>query len=770
MLKRYPFFLFLIAIFPVFAFAQNGVLRGQVVDATTKQSLPGVTILVVNTTRGAVTDVDGNFVIDKLVPNSYSIRATFVGYDPVIKTDVVIQPSRPTVLNIEMAESATETSVTIQANTFTPPADAPTSLKTLSAEEIRRTPGGQNDISRSLLSVPGVSTGADNRNDLLVRGGGPGENAYFLDGIEIPQINHFATQGATGGPLGMLNVDFMANTEFYTGGFPARYGDALSSLLVIENRPGSPDKVAGDFTVGASETALNLDGPLPNGKGNWFISGRRSYLEFLFKVLGLPFTPNYWDFQTKVEYNLDKNNRISFIGLGAIDDLKFLPLTDPSITTQEIANRLLDNDQWSYTNGVVWRHLYKDGFFNLALSRSMNDFRFEDLDNSTQKVALSNHSQEAENRLRLDADKKVSKSVTLGYGGGATYSRIASDFFQKASTTIPFDIKFNNTLLLWKTFAYGQAVLKNMNGKLTTTLGLRYDGNSFLKKQYISPRFSTSLAASPTVTLNVAVGQFTQSPEYLTLAVKDAQDKYVNQDLSYIKVMQYIGGIGWQARPSLRLSVEGFYKGYSNYPVSKADPRISLANLGGDFGFVGAEPLLSVGKGRAYGLEVFAQKKMVEKLYGLASYSLVWSEFTGQDGVYKPSNWDIRHTLAFTGGYKLGRKWEFGAKWRYTSGNPFTPFDLAKSAAQFPITGQGVHDYSRLNTERMPPYHRLDFRVDRRFFFKRVNGVVYMDIQNLYARTNLYGYNYTNDPAYPDHKRPTEQIGLLPTIGLSIEF
>lgn len=753
---------------PFTVWAQTGAIRGTIADAVTKQPLPGVTILVSGTTLGAVTDVDGAFSIERIPVGVVSLRVSFIGYNPVTKTDVVVQTSRPTLVSIELEEAVSEAAqVTIQASIFAPKSDAPTSIRTISAEEIRRTPGGQGDISRTLLSLPGVISGADNRNDLLVRGGGPGENAYFLDGIEIPQINHFATQGATGGALGMVNVDFIASTDFYSGGFPARYGDALSSLLIIDNRPGSPDRMAGDFTISAADAGLNLDGPLGN-KGNWFFSARRSYLQFLFQAIGLPILPSYWDFQTKLEYNLDKNNRISFIGLGAIDNFEFDVPDDPTFEQEEIVARIFDNDQWNYTNGLTWRHLIKDGFVNVALSRSMNEFRFADKNEQTGDYVFQNTSQEAENRLRIDADKRLSKQLTLGFGGGTTFARAATAFTQKPTPSTPYELNFNTSIKLWKNFAYAQAIAKSADGKLTSTLGLRYDGNSFLKAHELSPRLSAAYTFAPNWTLSASVGVFNQSPEYLTMAVQQ-NGVYVNQNLPYIKTMHYISGLAWQARPSLRLSVEGFYKDYRNYPVSKAS-GLSLANLGGDYGFVGAEPVEAIGKGRAYGLELFAQKKMVERFYGLASYAMVWSEFSDKNGTYAPSNWDIRHAFSLTGGYRIGKKWEIGAKWRITSGYPFTPYDLAKSAQEYPITGRGVQDFSRLNTERMPGYQRLDVRVDRRFFFSKWNGVVYLDIQNVYNHQNLFSYTYTQDPAYPDHLRPSEQISFLPNIGFSIEW
>lgn len=766
-------FLFLLLFMPVSLLAQRGTISGQVVDKVSQEPLIGVNILLLNTTIGVASDVNGKFSLSNVPIGTYSLRVTYLGYEPRLLTDVVVQPSRPTVLQIELQETAVQSDeIIVTANPFEIPADAPLSFKTLSAEEVRRTPGGQGDISRSLLSLPGVIGGVDNRNDLLVRGGGPGENAYILDGIEIPQINHFPTQGATGGPLGLLNVDLIADTEFLTGGFPARYGDALSSMLSIKNRQGSPDGIAGDFTVSAADAGLNLDGTIGK-KGNWIFSARRSYLQFLFDAIGLPFLPAYWDFQTKVEYDLNTNNRLTFVGIGAIDDLTLNPPDDPNdYEAREIADLIFDNDQWSYTNGLVWRHLFKNGFMNVALSRSMNEFRFQDDNKQNGTLLFKNVSQESEDKLRIDVDKKITRRITLGYGGGATRGRLAIDLFQKATAenNFPQDLSLSDELELAKTFAYVQSILRSKTGKSTATVGLRYDGNTFLDKHYISPRFSATTDLTDKLAANVAIGTFRQSPEYLSMSVKNQQGTYVNQSLPYLKANHFIGGFAYQARPALRLSAEGFYKTYSDYPVLLSDPRISLANLGGDFGFVGGEALSGVGKGRAYGFELFAQRKFVDKFYYLASYTFSNSEFTGQDGVYKPSNWDIRHSVSFTAGYKLGRKWELGAKWRYLSGAPFTPFDPVRSAQSYAINGRGVADYSRLNSERLPAYHRLDFRADRRFFFNKWNGVVYIGFQNVYNNDNISGYRYTEDPALPNKLRPSGGVTFLPNIGISVEF
>lgn len=763
------------------AFAQTGTLRGTVVDATTQQPLPGVNVALADTSRGTATDAQGRFEITGLAPGTYALRATFVGYAPQTKAEIVVRSSRPTQVSFALRETAEALSeVVVQASSFADAPEAPTSVQTLGPEAVRRTPGGQNDVSRTLLSLPGVTGGVDNRSDLLVRGGGPSENAYFLDGIRIPQINHFATQGATGGALGLLNVDFIEETTFYTGGFPARYGDALSSVLAVENRAGSPGAIAGDFTLGAVEAALTLDGPLPTAGGasdtegvsNWIFSVRRSYLQFLFRALGLSIRPSYWDAQAKVEQDLGPSDRLTFVGVGALDDFDIAPPEEGDFEAQETARRVLDNDQWSYTAGLAWRHLLESGVVTTALSRSATDFQFSGEDPDGEAV-IRNGSRETETRLRTDADFRLGRAVSLGIGGGVLRGHVETRFFERARPGTPFDddLAFRSDLGLWRGFAYAQAATRWLGGRLTFAPGVRLSATSFLDTPlYVSPRLSASFALSPQWTLNASTGVFQQAPEYIALAVRGDEGDFVNDRLPFLRADHYVAGLEWQPAASVRLTLEGFYKDYDRYPVSASDPRISLANLGGGFGFVGAEPLRGTGEGRTYGAELFAQKKLTERVYGLAAYTLGWSEFAGADGALRPSSWDVRHTVALTGGYRIGARWEVGAKWRFLSGRPYTPFDPEASAAEYAITGRGVPDYDRLNARRVPAYHRLDIRLDRRFAFEGWNAVVYLDVQNVYNRTNVFDYRYTEDPSVEGNRRAVDNVGRLPNFGFSVEW
>ena len=757
--------------------APSAALRGRVLDAVTRAPVSGADVVVSGEAAGGVakrvlTDAEGRFAVTRLTPGMVVAEVGFLGYRPALVPEVVVQASRPTYVEVLLERQAIEVEgLVVRAGAFRIPDAAPTSVRLLAAEELRRTPGGLQDVSRTLLSLPGVLGGVDNRNDLLVRGGGPGENAYYLDGIRIPQINHFATQGATGGGLGLVNVDFIRETEFFTGAFPVQYGDALSSVLLVENRPGSPDGVKGDFTLGASEAALTLDGPL-GPRGNWLFSARRSYLQFLFQALGLPIRPDYWDAQFRVEVEPTLRDRILLVGIGALDNFDIVaPEADDDFEDREIYERVLDNDQKSYTVGGSWRHLVGDGYLTTALSRSASDFRFAD-EGSDGAPVLSNRSVETDTRLTVDGEWARGAAWSLAFGGGAARVGLDTDFYQRATPggTLPADLRWDDALGLWKGWAYAQITRKTLGARLALTGGLRADVVSVLDEPLeLSPRASARFDLTPSVTLKASGGVFQQTPALLSLGVREGGER-VNLDLPQLRNRQLAAGAAWQATRALRVSAEAFWKSYERVPVLVADPRIALPNLGGDYGFVGAEPLSPTGTGRARGFELFAQQKLLGTTYLIGAYTLSWSEFSGEDGVLRPSSWDRRHALSLTGGYRPNTKWEFGAKLRVLSGLAYTPFDLERSAEEYALTGRGVLDWSRVGAARTPAYDRLDVRVERMFSFSSWNGILFLDVQNVTGRENVAGYSYTEDPAYPGRIRPQTSTTFLPTFGFSIEF
>jgi CarboxypepD_reg-like domain/TonB-dependent Receptor Plug Domain len=779
-----------------FLFSQTGIISGKVTDAATNEPLPYAVIFLQGTTKGANTDLEGKYSINGLEAGLYNVQVSLSGYKKGTAFEVQVSNVKPVELNFSLeAASITKDTVTIKASPFPKPAESPVSLRTIGSAEIERTPGGNRDISKTIQSLPGVASPPSFRNDIIIRGGAPNENRFFLDGIEIPNINHFATQGSSGGPVGLLNVNFIREVDFYSGAFPATRGNSLSSVFDFKMKDGNSKKLVTTFTLGSSDIGLTFDGPL--GKNSSFIlSARRSYLQFLFKALQLPFLPTYNDFQFKTKTQIGTKGELSFIGLGAVDQF-VLNLEENETDFQKyILDALPVSNQWNYMNGVTYRHFTETGSLFFVLSRNMLNntaTKYFRNDNSTEtNLLLKYKSQESENKFRFE-HTIYQENWKFSYGAGTELVRFTTETFQKISTSYGLvTLDFNSKLVFLKYAVFAQASRRLMNDKLSLSLGLRTDFNSYSSTmanplEQLSPRFSASYRMAEKWNINFNVGRYYQLPAYTVLGYRDSLDQLKNKqnEVTYIACNHLVAGIEYAPWENARITVEGFYKAYSNYPFILSD-SISLANLGADFGVIGNTEVKSISKGRSYGLEFLVQQKLYKGFYGIMAYTFVRSEFTVRDGSYKPSAWDNRHIVTLTSGKKFKKGWEMGVRWRFQGGAPYTPYDLNRSTliSVWDIAGTGLPDYSKLNTSRLQPSHQLDVRVDKKWFRPKYSLNLYLDIQN------IYNYKQTlqpvmvldrdangnpvvnpNDPSRYQVKYLENTNGILqPTIGIILEF
>ena len=301
--------------------AQTGVIKGKVFNKVSNEVIPFASIVIQGTTTGSAADENGLYEINNLQPGQYNLEASFVGFEKLVIYEIQVTNARAALVDFPMnEESKTLDEVVVSAsNTFFKSDEAPLSLRTIGITEIKRTPGGNRDISKVVRSLPGVASTPSFRNDIIIRGGAPSENTFYLDGIQIPVINHFQTQGSSGGPVGMINVDLLKEVNFYSGAFPANRGNTMSSVFDFQLKDGRTDKWAMNAIVGASDLGFTFDGPV-SSKSSLVLSIRRSYLKFLFSIFNLPFLPVYNDVQFKYKYKLNDKNQITLLGIGAIDD------------------------------------------------------------------------------------------------------------------------------------------------------------------------------------------------------------------------------------------------------------------------------------------------------------------------------------------------------------------------------------------------------------------------------------------------------------------
>lgn len=739
-----------------------GTVNGVVKDKDTQEILVGAAMTFTGTdTINTVSDENGNFSV-QLPVGKYNLETSYIGYNPFVLYNINLSSGNAQILQIELDPKSQELQeVVINAGKSVRATDMVTPLATqkLTAEEIKVNPGGNFDVSKVIQVLPGVAGGTTpNRNDIIVRGGGPSENVYYLDGIEIPVLNHFQTQGASGGATGILNVSFIQDVQLTSSAFNARYDNAMASTIVIKQRNGNPDKLSGNLRLSGTEFAAMLEGPL--GKKTTFMaSARRSYLQFLFKLLDLPIRPDYYDFQYKVNHKINNKTELTFIGIGAIDNFKLAVPKKSDANTEYInrANPLIN--QWNYTVGATLKHLVNDGYYNIALSRNMFFNGADRYENNASKTGHPSYvlgSHETENKLRFDMNK-FKNGWKYSYGIDAQYAKYDANIFN----TIKEEVKDNDGNIIspaitfssdtaidfFKFGAFGQIAKYFFDQKFLVSGGFRADLNTYTKDglnplRTLSPRASFSYIINNQWNISASVGSYYKLPVYTMLGYKDSSGTLANKDLKYTNSIHYTIGTEFVPRNDLRFTLEAFYKDYRNYPISLTS-GISYANIGTDYSAVGSDAFSSVGKGKVYGIEAYVQQKLVEKLFYIASATLYKSEFSGIDNQFRPSTWDYGFIASATFGYKFKKNWDIGLKYRIAGGQPYTPFDLAASTANYLTTGTGTYDYSQLNNKRLPIFNQLDLRVDKKFNFKKVSLDVFADFQNILLYKTPYLPKFT---------------------------
>jgi len=748
----------------IISFSQyQGIINGKVTDHETGQPVIGAIVELVESGSKTETGTSGEFEFKNVSYGTYRIKVTSLRYGALTQTDIVVLSARPSVVTVNLIPLSYSTEVIdVEDRYFQKASDESTSMYNLDFEEIRRAPGAVEDISRMVQSMPGVSAANDQRNDLIVRGGSPAENLVIIDGIEIPNINHYPTQGSSGGPIGMINVKFISNTDFSTGGFSSRYGDKLSSILDISFREGSRIRFLSDINLSSAGFGGVFEGPLFNKKGSFLISARKSYLNLIKGAIRLAAVPDYWDFNLKAVYDINKKNKLMLIGVGGIDKISFEG--EASDISDDNPYGKAKGNQEQYSAGLNWKSLFKKGYVKTVVSNSGSFYKYTNNDLVTDELIFDNDSHEFETHLKSELFYQLSPKNNIIFGASAKYIQIVNKLYLKADTSMfgdPFpetniDTKDN----FYKGAVFVQYTLKLLRDNLIINSGVRLDYFSALeKKNVVSPRFGVSFKITPVTTLSGSTGIYYQSPENVWLTTNPANNK-----LKYIKAIHYVAGIEHLFTPELRLAIEAYYKDYSDYPVSVKFPTYVLINGGAENGpnFVGEAT--SAGYGYIRGIDFSLHKKLTGNgFYGMINYSLAESRVTALEGGEKPGSFDYRHNLTIIAGYQITDDWLVGVKFRYTTGRPYTPFDIAAST----YYGRGISDFDDFNGARYKDYNRLDLRVDKKWNFKHLSIVTYFELQNVFNTQNVYNYFWNE---YKNVRGTIYQWAFLPVGGFSIQF
>ena len=789
MIKSNPF-LFLIPLLlsvELWGNTRWGKIEGKVYSSSGHQTIPYVSIAVLNGKEGTISDTSGSYSLPTRT-GFYRLQASAVGYETFISEEVEVIPGKTITLDLEISEK-TEIlkQLVVMPSVFRPNPVSPISVRTLGVQQLEKSPGGNRDISVVLQNLPGVGSSLSFRNDLLVRGGGPSENRFFLDGIEIPVLNHFSTQGASGGPVGMINIDLVREIDFFTGAFPAHRGNTLSSLMDISLRNGNLERWRFRASVGASDAGLSGDGPTGK-KSSLNVSVRYSYLQFLFSALELPFLPRYVDYQIKWKYNPTPNQELYLVSVGADDRFSLNKEANKTEAQRYTLDFIPINNQWNYTIGMGYKVYTTSGHWLGVLSRSMLQNRIFKYRNNIEEDSLLNldyRSTEAINKGRIEYTS-IQGSNRWVASAEVGFSRYNNKTFEKRESG---QIDYNSTMEI---YTYGLSVQRVQQwGRLKISAGIRADGTSYeenMQKMWrqFSPRLSLSYQLTSQWTMNLSGGRYFQLPPYTALGFRNEQRELLNQKkVDYIRSDQIGWGVEWRHSSTGELSFELFWKDYDRYPISLSD-SISLANKGGDFGVVGNELVQSSGIGRAYGMEILYRNTNWRNIDFSISYTLFKSEAAAFNKNYVATAWDNRHLLNIVASRKIRGNWYVGFKWRFVGETPYTPYDMERSSLKsvWNVRQTAALDYTRFNTRLLAPFHQLDIRVDKEWNFKRLKATAYIDIQNVYGKASDTRDIITvrspdgaimedpNDPSrYLLRSFPNEGRGsILPTIGVILNF
>ncbi len=754
-------------------------IRGRVLSSNTREPVGYATIYIKGLHEHyAVSDSTGFFVIESAPPGVMMLEASCIGYINEVSPEFLLASSN-SFIEIFMDEDISMLEgVTVRSTILERSKDSGPSKQIIGVGDIERIPGGNRDISRVIRSYPGVSfSPVGYRNDLIVRGGGPSENAFYLDGIEIPNINHFSTQGASGGPVGIINADLIEQVHFYTGALPVQFTSVLSSVMDIRLKNGDPYSNTLKATLGASEVGLSGSGHIGD-KTTYLFSIRESYLQFLFKFLGLPFLPNYLDGQVKLKFRLSPKDEIIFMAIGAIDRMR-LNTDEKGEEVEYMLSYLPVIEQNTYTVGASYTHYGNNNRVNAAISYSLyynRNFKYLNNDNSSlENLMYDIRSHERRFTVRIEDET------------GRRRWRFLSGINMNLMWYNNADLLSRSDLNLLNYSLYASSTYSAPDNTFTARLGIKCDGSTFSSEmsrfwKRVSPRILLSYSPLPQLTFNASSGIYYQLPPLTVLGYTE-DGNHVNSGIGYMKLFENSVGLKWNPSKSLVIGFEGFYKIYRDMPLSISD-GIPLACKGNDYGITGNEKVESVARGRAYGLEASLRLQIAEKLNLTGSATLYKSEYQSMNGEYYPSAWDNRFIVNCGGTYNFRNNWSAGAKFSLVGGAPYTPYDIEKSSLKvnWDKQGKAYPDYSKYNTLRLNSFPQLDVRVDKWFYFTKWSLGIYIDLQNILGSKLTQqdalmstGVIINGDSPYEEQQYlmkyiPQEAGSMVPTLGITVLF
>ncbi|MFQ5447910.1 MAG: TonB-dependent receptor domain-containing protein, partial [Saprospiraceae bacterium] len=758
---RYFILTILIVLFSALGHAQNPTqtIRGTVLDQQSETPLIGVNVELLGaaTLTGTVTDVDGSFVLPDAPVGRQTLRFSYIGYESVTIPNVVVTAGKEVVLDVKMAESLVQLNEIVVTATVDKD-KAGNELATISArqftlEEVTRYSGARNDAARMAANFAGVNIADDSRNDIVIRGNSPTGLLWRLEGVPIPNPNHYSTLGTTGGPVSALNTNLLKNSDFLTSAFPAEYGNALSGVFDINFRSGNKEKYEFTTQLAAfSGLEFMAEGPINRENNSSFlVSYRHSFAELADAVglfIGTEATPKYKDLTFKVDLPKTKFGNFSLFGLGGLSNIDFI---GSELSEKDFYG---DKDQNSYVTsrigilGLNHRLLLSETAYlrtTLSVSSSANTYREErvmedetvyphfDVDDVLNRYTVSSY-----------LNKKFNAKTTLRTGVTGEWFQLNGTVLNREATPDWVVVRdFNDGMELLQAYAQAQ---HRLNERITLNGGLHGQYLGFNDSWAIEPRLAVNYHFSPKQTLSLGYGLHHQMQPLPMLLYQsplpDGSYDQSNRNLDFTRSNQFVLGYDLKMGSDWRLKTETYYQALNNVPVESTPGSFSMLNVGADFGFPEEGFLVNEGTGKNYGAELTVEKFFSKGYYLLMTGSLYESKYKGSDGIEHNTAFNTRYTFNFLTGkeFKIGKDKRnaltFDTKLTTAGGRYYTPLDLEASIAK----GSEVYREDLAFSQRVGSYFRWDVKFGYRLNSKKrkLSQQFFLDFQNVTNHENVF--------------------------------
>ena len=737
------FCLLMVLLIPAVAFSDTGVINGTVYSRKTDEPLAGAEVKIVGIEKSAITDETGSFSFNDIPKGEYTLSITFAGTEIEEKISIVVQEGKnltPTIYIDAVAYDLKGVEIKTKREA------KPVIKRSLQAQEITRIPGTAGDALRALPAIPGIGVANDFSGALYIRGGSDEDNLYYFDRVPVGYPYHF------GGLVSSLSSEIIDRIDVYAGGYGAEFGVDSQAVIDIYSQTSSPETLRGKFNLNLLYSEGLLQGKIGD-KGYWYAAGRRSYIDLFigslsFATGAITAFPRFWDYQLKAGYDLSEKHQL-FFNLFASGD-KFAVKLDGENVDEDFRGDTSFESGFEGA-GIHLRSSLTDrltSYLSFTRSNFLFDVNFGPL--ISLNIDAPNYTLREDLTYELNEKNRLETGLIVGVEPGdvsGTFTRIPDE------GEVEYDIRFEEKNTIDETVR-GQRIESYLQNRynllpfISVVYGLRVDYFNRIDELTIQPRGSLRIELPNSSELQFAYGIYNQTPIPAQLS-----DSVGNPNLKSSQASHYILELKREISPVTEIKLAAYYKDLVNL-VTSDDINV----------------FLNQGEGYAQGTEIFLRHRSGDKFFGWVSYAYALSKRRDRDGEpYRYYSFDQTHVATIAASYSLTPTWEFGAKWQYRTGNPYTPVEGANRVPDPRLNGKWIYIpiYGETNSDRLPPYHRLDLRVSKTFRFNSWGFGIFLELLNAYNRKNLLDYQYEED--YSD-KNAINQLPIIPYLGITAEF